>query len=219
MSGIDLDARIVAAVAEDAVSGDVQCLLVAVEAAAKEAEAAAEEARAQALDPLVEGVIAARRAMDDDAFKRDRLTEAAKRLGVRVTELEALEKARAERAEHDRVLAEPNRLAEEMSYIAEPIARIAHLVSQIEACDREVGRVNATSALGLGHIPMVLSVAAPAIRALISRRRGVGRFRRGREAAVQSGGAGRAKASEHRRRTPAADAVVAGLPQRNAAAG
>ena len=38
--------------------------------------------------------------MDDAAFKRDRLIEAAKRLGVRVAELKALEKARAERAEH-----------------------------------------------------------------------------------------------------------------------
>jgi hypothetical protein len=137
-----------------------------VEAAAKEAEAAAEEARECALDPLVADLIAARRVMDDAAFKRDRLIEAAKRLSARVDELKALEKARAERAEHEQVLAERNRLAEEMGRMAEPIVRIAHLVSKIEACDREVGRVNATSALGLGYIPLVLSGAAPAIRAL-----------------------------------------------------
>jgi hypothetical protein len=104
--------------------------------------------------------------MDDAAFKRDRLIEAAKRLGVRVDELKALEKARAQRAEHEQVLAERNRLGEEMEDMAAPIARIAHLVSKIEACDREIGRINATSALGLGYIPLVLSRAGPAIKAL-----------------------------------------------------
>jgi hypothetical protein len=53
-----------------------------------------------------------------------------------------------------------------MKHMAEPIVRIAHLVSQIEAIDREIGRVNAMSALGLGYIPMVLSGAALEIRAL-----------------------------------------------------
>ena len=81
-----------------------------VEAAAKLAEAAAEDARARALDPLVADVIVARRAMDDAAFKRDRLSEAAKRLGKRVEELKAQEKYRAERAEHERVSAERERL-------------------------------------------------------------------------------------------------------------
>ena len=51
--------------------------------------------------------------------------------------------------------------------MAEQIVRIARLVSKIEACDREVGWVNATSALGLGHIPMVLAGAVPAITALV----------------------------------------------------
>jgi hypothetical protein len=162
-STIDLDARIAAAFAGDARSDDVRRVLADVEAAAKEAEAEAEEARARALDPLVEDVIVARRAMDDAAFQRDRLIEAVKRLGVRIDELKALEKARAQRAEHDRVLAERNRLAEEMERMAEPIVLIAQFVRQIALCDREVGRVNA---LGLGHIPMVLSGAAPVITTL-----------------------------------------------------
>jgi hypothetical protein len=41
--------------------------------------------------------------MDDAAFRRDRLTEAVKRLGARVAALKALEKARVQRAEYDRV--------------------------------------------------------------------------------------------------------------------
>jgi hypothetical protein len=46
--------------------------------------------------------------------------------------------------------------------------QIAHLVSKIEACDREIGRVNATSATGLGHIPLVLAGAVPAIQTLFA---------------------------------------------------
>jgi hypothetical protein len=38
--------------------------------------------------------------MDDAAFGRDRLAEAAKRLAMRVDELEALEEVRVQRAEH-----------------------------------------------------------------------------------------------------------------------
>jgi hypothetical protein len=162
----ELDPRITAAFAENAKSDDVRRVLADVEAAAKVAETAAEDARARALDPLVADLIVARRAMDDAAFKRDRLIEAAKRLGKRVDELNALERERAQRAEHDRVLADRNGLAEEMARMAEPIVQIAHLVRQIDLCDREIGRVNATSALGLGYIPLVLSGAAPPIAAL-----------------------------------------------------
>jgi hypothetical protein len=104
--------------------------------------------------------------MGDAAFERDRLIEAAKRLGVRVDELRTFEKERAQRAEHEQALAERNRLAKEMERMAEPIMRIAHLVSEIEALDHEIGRINATSALGFGYIRTVLSGSAPAIAAL-----------------------------------------------------
>jgi predicted RNase H-like nuclease (RuvC/YqgF family) len=137
-----------------------------VEAAAKLAEAAAEDARARALDPLVADVIVARREMDDAAFKRDRLTEAAKRLGARVEELKALEKYRAEREEHQRVSAERERLAAEFGRMTEAIVEIGRLVREIDLCDREIGRLNATSAMQQGYIPLVLSGAAPAIKAL-----------------------------------------------------
>jgi hypothetical protein len=164
----DLGLRIASAIAQDAKSGDVAQLLAEVEAAASAAEVAADATRKQALDPLLSGeaLKLARREMDDALFRRDRLREAATKLAQRVDELKALEKARAERAEHEQVLAERNRLAEEMERMAEPILRIARLVSKIEACDREIGRLNATSALGLGYIPLVLSGAALAIKAL-----------------------------------------------------
>ena len=50
--------------------------------------------------------------------------------------------------------------------MAEPIAQIVDTVSRIAICDREIGRLNATSAAKFGHIPLVLSGAAPAVTAL-----------------------------------------------------
>ena len=72
---------------------------------------------------MVKDVIFARRAMDDAAFRRDRLIEAAKRLGVRVDELSAVEKARAQRAEHEQVLAERDRLGD---VLERRLAKIGH---------------------------------------------------------------------------------------------
>ena len=162
-----LDARIAAAFADDAKSVDVSRLLPEVEAAAQAADAATGEARSRALDPLLsrDDVKVARRDMEDAAFTRDRLHEARTKLAERIEALKSLEADRRMWAEHERVLAERDRLAEEMERMAEPIMQIAHLVSQIEACDREIGRLNARAALRHGHIPLVLAGATPAITA------------------------------------------------------
>jgi hypothetical protein len=162
----ELDGRIGVALSDGAKSDDVRRVLADVEAAAKGAEAAAEDARERALDPLVDDAIVARGAMDDAAFKRDRLIEAAKRLGKRVAELKALEADGRMWAEHERVLAERDRRADEMERMADPIAQIAKTVSRIAVCDREIGRLNATSASRFGYIRPVLSGAAPAIAGL-----------------------------------------------------
>ena len=181
----ELDARIVAAFAEDAKSADVSRLLPEVEAAANAADAAAGEARARALDPLLSGdeVKLARREMEDAAFTRDRLHEAGTKLAERVDALKALEADRRLQAEHERISAERDRLAEEMARMAEPIAQIAHIVSRIAICDREIGRLNATSTAKFGYIRPVLSGAAPANSGPVSRRRGLGRLHCGRGAA------------------------------------
>ena len=164
----ELDARIVAAFAEDAKSVDVSRLLPEVEAAANAADAAAGEARSRALDPLLsrDEVKLARREMEDAAFTRDRLHEAGTKLAERVEALKAVEADRRLQAEHERLSAERDRLAEEMEGAADQIARIAHTVSRIAICDREIGRLNATSTLRCGYIRPVLSGAAPAITAL-----------------------------------------------------
>ena len=160
-STMELESRIASAFTEDAKSDDVRSVLAEVEAAAKAAEAAAEGARSRALNPLAEDVIAARRAMDDAAFKRDRLAEAARRLAQRVGELRALEADRRRRAELERVSAERNRLAEEMARMVEPIVQIAHLVSRIDACDREIRSLN------FSHVRPVLAGASPVIATLL----------------------------------------------------
>ena len=118
------------------------------------------------MDGIGEDLKLARREMDDTLFRRDRLREAATKLAQRVEALKALEQDRAQRAEHDRILAERNRLAEEMKGMAESIMNIADLVREMDECEREIGRINATSSLQLGHIPLVLSGAAPATIAL-----------------------------------------------------
>jgi hypothetical protein len=164
----ELDARIAAAFREGANSVDVSRLLPEVEAAADAADAATGEARARALDPLLsrDDVKVARREMEDAAFTRDRLHQAGAKLAERVEALKALEADRRMQAEHERVLTERDRLAEEMAHLAEPIAQIAHTVSKIAICDREIGRVNATSTSRFGYIRPVLSGAAPAVAAL-----------------------------------------------------
>ncbi len=167
-SVVEMDARIVAAFADGATADDVCRLLAEVEAAANGADSVAKEARTRALDPRLPGDEAtlARREMDDAEFTRDRLTEAARRLGERLSELRAIEKARAQRAEHQRVSAERDRLAEEMERMTEPVAQIAGLVAQIDACGRQVRNLNATSGPDLGHIRHILAGAAPVIATL-----------------------------------------------------
>jgi hypothetical protein len=164
----ELDGRLAAAFSDAAKSGDAARLLAEVKEATSAAELAAETARKHALDPLLSGddLKLARRDMEDAAFTRDRLHEAGKKLAERIEALKTLEADRRLQAEHERVLAERDWLAEEMERMAGPMAQIAHLVRQIEACDREIGRLNATSTARFGHIRIVLSGAAPAISAL-----------------------------------------------------
>jgi hypothetical protein len=159
-STMELVARIASAFSKDAQSDDVRSVLAEVEAAAKSAEAAAEAARSRALNPLAEDVFTARRAMDDAAFNRDRLAEAARRLAQRVGELRAREEKFRRQAELERVLAERNRLAEEMTRMVEPIAQIAHLVSRIDACDRQIRSLN------FSQVRPVLAGAPPVIATL-----------------------------------------------------
>ena len=101
--------------------------------------------------------------------------------------LKALEADRRLQAEQERVSAERDLLAEEMARLADPIAQIAHTVSRIAICDREIGRLNATSTARFSHIPIVLSGAARLNSGSVSGRGGLGCFHGGRETAVPAG--------------------------------
>ena len=153
--------RIAAALAEDAKSDDVRSVLADVEVARGAAEAAFESARFRALDPSTPDVLAARRTADDAAFERDRLAEVSRRLSTRVGEATAREAAKHRRSELERVLAERNRLAEEMARMVEPIVQIAHLVSRIDACDREIRSLN------FSHVRPALAGASPVFATLL----------------------------------------------------
>ena len=74
--------------------------------------------------------------------------------------MKAREADRRRQAELERVLAERNRLAEEMARMVEPIVQIAHLVSRIDACDREIRNLN------VSHVRPLLEGASPVIATL-----------------------------------------------------
>ena len=107
-----------------------------------------------ALDLLLSGdTQPARCEMDDAAFKQDRLQEASAKLAERVEALKALEADRRMWEEYRPSLkVERDQLAEAMERMANPIVQIAHTVKRIEICDREIGRLNATSTARFGHI-------------------------------------------------------------------
>ena len=164
----DLDTRIGAVFGGDAESSDAARLLAEVKEATSAAELAAETARKHALDPLLSGdaLKLARREMEDAAFARDRLHEAETKLAERIEALMSLEVDRRLQAAHERVEAERDQLFGEMENMADAIAQIAHTVSRIAICDREIGRLNATSTSRFGYVLPVLSGAAPAAAVL-----------------------------------------------------
>jgi hypothetical protein len=207
----ELDGRLVAAFSDAAKSGDAARLLAEVKEATSAAELAAETARKHALDPLLSGddLKLARRDMEDAAFTRDRLHEAGKKLAERIEALKTLEADRRLQAEHERVLAERDWLAEEMERMAGPMAQIAHLVRQIEACDREIGRLNAISAAKFGHIRIVLSGSAR-YHGPVSGRLGLGHVHSGCGAAATVSGRREGQTDRQRGRCPPAASVARG---------
>ena len=108
----------------------------------------------------------ARREMDDAFFNRDRLTQASKRLGERLNVLRAIERAKAQRAEHETVAAERERLAMELERLAEPMAEVAALVAQIDQVERKIKLLNVSTGPVLGYIRPTLSAASPVIATL-----------------------------------------------------
>jgi hypothetical protein len=88
-------------------------------------------------------VAAARREMEDAAFRRDRLQVAVTRLGVRLRELKALEENDRRRANYQQVKIKRDKLAAELADTYPRIERqLVDLFARLDANDREVNHIN-----------------------------------------------------------------------------
>ena len=140
-----LDDRIAAAFSAGAKSDDVVELIGEAEAAAVSAGEAAQSARAQALDPALsaERVAAARREMEDAAFRRDRMQTAVTKLGERLSELRAQEEDQRRWLAYEKARAERDQLAAELREVYPAFAaRVADLAARVDANDREIEKCN-----------------------------------------------------------------------------
>jgi hypothetical protein len=141
----DLDDRIAAAFVDGAKSSDVAALIKQTERAARSAADAAEQARKRALDPTLSAhdVVGARRAMDDAAFKRDRLQAAVTRLGERLEQLKDQEENARRQAAYDKARVERDQLAAELTELYPVVApKLADLVARVAANDRDIEFIN-----------------------------------------------------------------------------
>jgi len=141
----DLDDRIAAAFADGAKSSDVAALIRHTERAAKSAADAAEQVRECALDPTLsaDDVADARRAMDDVAFKRDRLQAAVTRLGERLEQLKDQEENARRQAAYDKARVVRDQLAAELADLYPAVApKLAELATRVMANDRDIEFIN-----------------------------------------------------------------------------
>lgn len=142
---VALDERIAAAFNESIRLADVADLIAEAEAAVVSSGDAAERARTIALDPALSAadVAAARRDMDDAAFRRDRMQVAAQRLGERLREVRRQEDQARRRAAYDAALVERDALAAELAAVYPGLAaQLADLVAQIAANDAVIEGIN-----------------------------------------------------------------------------
>jgi chromosome segregation ATPase len=140
-----LGVRIRAAFGEAATSVDIANLITEAERAAITSAEAAERARLQALDPALSAadVAAARRAMEDACFERDRMHEAVRRLGERLRVVKSQEEQARRRAAYDAALVERDKLAVEVAEVYPPLAeKLADLAARVAANDAVIERVN-----------------------------------------------------------------------------
>lgn len=144
-SKLSLDERIAAAFSAGTKSDDVIDLIGEAEAAAVSAGEGAQRARERALDPALSSgdVAAARRAMEDCAFKRERMQVAVIKLGERLRELKAQEEDRRRRLAYEKAKAERDKLAAELKDLyPAAAASLADLAARIEANDSEIENSN-----------------------------------------------------------------------------
>jgi predicted transcriptional regulator len=150
---LPLEQRIVAALTSaDITSTDLADLIAETESAIATADKTAEEERAKALDPaLSPDPKAAREAMQDAEFSRDRLKTLLPRLQARHKQLQAKEYEARWYAELEGVEAKRDALVEELreEYLA-AVAKLIDILSRIPAIDKDVDRINGSAPPGVG---------------------------------------------------------------------
>jgi hypothetical protein len=118
-------------------------LVQEVETGAADASKRAEQAREKALDPTTADTSAARREMDDAAFARDRLNAALPKLRERLKEVAEQEEYDRWVVEYERVKAECDEAAKELTTLYVPLAYfLPPLLQRIEQIDQKIRRVS-----------------------------------------------------------------------------
>ena len=161
--GVPLENRIATALATiDITSTDLSQLLVEAEAAIAAADNAAEDERAKALDPaLSPDPKAARQAMEDAAFTRDRLKTLLPRLETRYREIVDAEALTAWTAEADALQAQRVTLGTEFKKVfSELIGDVVDRLWEMHDLDREITalnhrRPNAANAAGVRPVDWI----------------------------------------------------------------
>jgi hypothetical protein len=151
----NLDDRIVQAFCDGAKSDEVESLIRDAEAAAIAVGDVASRAKTRALDPTQPApqVAAARREMDEAAFRRDRLQVAVERLGDRLRVVRAEEENHRRQAAYDKAKLVRDKLAQELTEVYPQVAAtLADLMSRIEASDRDLSLVNSRLPAGAERI-------------------------------------------------------------------
>ena len=159
---MSIDERIAEALdAAEIGASELADLVSEVEMAAASAAETAVEARSHALDPMVVDPTAARAAMNDAEFTRDRLQTALPQLQARQREVGAAERYKKWAAEYDEVAAEQTALAQELTELYPPFeAKTTHRTDgapRRRAFDHEGYEA---SGLGWKHRPGVATLAA-----------------------------------------------------------
>ena len=136
--------------AADVKSSDLADLITETESAIATADKTAEEERAKALDPaLSPDPKAAREAMQDAEFSRDRLKTLLPRLQARYEQLQAKEYEARWYAKLEEVEAKRDALVEELRVYPAIAAKLVDILSRIPAIDSEVSRINGSAPSGV----------------------------------------------------------------------
>ena len=132
-------------------------LIQEAELAARVAGDAAKRARTRALGPATIDAAAARREMEDAAFRHEWLQATVSRLRERLTELQSAEEENRRRAAYEEARAERDELAAELARVYPPLAaQLADLLGRLRASDDRIERMNA-HALPRGCGPLLVA--------------------------------------------------------------